>query len=179
MYYNNTKYGADVPDQMRTRTKMVAVFYNILIDLAGISACILFKENQQQVGSSGSNHRSSSRHGDGGSAGPKELQTEPNVGHLTRHKPVCGNCVVALRATASPPLVVPSPQWASASSALHLLLVAAVLPPHVLAALWTSSTLTEWGDGGMASCNRDSLNIAIFMKLIFINEYVCSFNNFQ
>ena len=53
--------------------------------------------------SSGSNHRSSSssssssssrhRHRNGGSAGPKELQTEPNVGHLKCHKPVCGNFV--------------------------------------------------------------------------------------
>ena len=97
---------------------MASVFYNIL-DLAGINARILFKEQQQQesseespaaadraegrthggersrsrrhkVGSSGNNHRSSSRHG--GGAGPKELQTEPNVGHLKCHKPECGNC---------------------------------------------------------------------------------------
>ena len=100
-----------------TRRFPVTVFYNVL-DLAGINARILFKEHQQQespeestaaagwgaegrihggesgsrhkVGSSGSNHRS--RHGDGASAGPKELQTEPNIGHLKCHKPVCGNC---------------------------------------------------------------------------------------
>ena len=36
---------------------------------------------------------SSSRHGHRGSAGPEELQTEPNVGHLKCHKPVCGDCV--------------------------------------------------------------------------------------
>ena len=53
MYYNNTKYGEDVPDQMRRRTPSkaerwpVAVFYNIL-NLAGISVRILFKEHQQQ-----------------------------------------------------------------------------------------------------------------------------------
>ena len=100
----------------------MAVFYNIL-DLAGINARILFKEHQQQespeespaaagrgaegrihggergrgsrhkVCSSGSNHRSSSRHGHGGSAGLKELQTEPNLGHLKYHKPMCGDCV--------------------------------------------------------------------------------------
>ena len=51
MYYNNTKYGVDVPDQMARaysikgsmRRWPVAVYYNIL-DLAGINACILFKE---------------------------------------------------------------------------------------------------------------------------------------
>ena len=99
---------------------MASVFYNIL-DLAGINARILFKEQQQQespeespaaagrgaegrihggergrgsrhkVGSSGSKHHNSSRHGDGDSAGPKELQTEPNVGHLKCHKPMCVN----------------------------------------------------------------------------------------
>ena len=99
----------------------MAVFYNILLDLAGTNAHILFKEHQQQesseespaaagrgaesriyggesgrgsrhrVGSSGSNHRSS-RHRDGGGAGPKELQTEPNHGHFKCHKPVCGDC---------------------------------------------------------------------------------------
>ena len=127
-YYNNTKYCKDVLDQMRGHSLSgtvckygpVAVFCNIL-DLAGINARILFKEQQQQesleespaaagrgaegrihgrergcsqhkVGSSGSNHRSSSRHGDGGSAGPKELQTEPNIGHLKCHKPECANC---------------------------------------------------------------------------------------
>lgn len=50
-YYNNTKYGVDVLDQMAraysvkggTRRWPVAVFYNIL-DLAGINAHILFKE---------------------------------------------------------------------------------------------------------------------------------------
>ena len=82
----------------------MAVFYNVL-DLAGINACILFKEHKQQespeespaaagrgaegrihggetvhssrykVGSSGNDHRSS-RHRHGGSAGPKELQME-------------------------------------------------------------------------------------------------------
>ena len=41
---------------------------------------------RHKVGSSGSNHRNSSRHR--GSAGPKELQTEPNVGHLTWHTTV-------------------------------------------------------------------------------------------
>ena len=119
IYYNNNKYSEDVPDQIQGRVrqrlyrKMASVFYNIL-DLAGI------KEQQQQesleespaaadrgaevrihggersrsrrhkVGSSGSNHRNSSRHS--GSAGLRELQTEPNVGHLKCHKPVCGNC---------------------------------------------------------------------------------------
>ena len=108
----------------------MAVLYNIL-DLAGINFCILFKEHQQQesleespaaagrgaegrihegesgrgsrhkVGSSGGNHRSSSRHGDRGSAGPKKLQTEPNVGHMTRHKPVCGNCASGIVSTVS------------------------------------------------------------------------------
>ena len=166
--YNNTKYGVDVPDQMARAYSVrgrwpVVVFYNIL-DLPGINACILFKEHQQQesleespaavgrgsegrihggesgrdsrhkVGSSRTNHRSSGRHGDGDSAGPKKLQTEPNARHLTRHKPGCGNCALALRAAAS----VPSPQLASASSALHLL-VTAVLPP----ALWTNQTLTD------------------------------------
>ena len=48
--------------------------------------------SRHKVGSSGSNHHSSSRHGHGGSAGPKELQTEPNVGHLKCHKSLCGNC---------------------------------------------------------------------------------------
>ena len=49
--------------------------------------------SRHKVASSGSNHRSSSsRHRTGGSAGPKELQREPNVGHLKCHKPVCGNC---------------------------------------------------------------------------------------
>ncbi|XP_073345276.1 uncharacterized protein [Pagrus major] len=51
MYYNNTKYGVGVLDQMAraysvkggTRRWPVAVFYNIL-DLAGINAHILFKE---------------------------------------------------------------------------------------------------------------------------------------
>ena len=51
MYYNNTKYGVDVLDQMAraysvkggTQRWPVAVFYNIL-DLAGINAHILFKE---------------------------------------------------------------------------------------------------------------------------------------
>ncbi|XP_044062125.1 uncharacterized protein LOC122880764 [Siniperca chuatsi] len=50
-YYNNTKYGVDVLDQMAkaysvkggTRRWPVAVFYNIL-DLTGINAHILFKE---------------------------------------------------------------------------------------------------------------------------------------
>ncbi|XP_026059293.1 uncharacterized protein LOC113043955 [Carassius auratus] len=50
-YYNNTKYGVDVLDQMARaysvkggmRRWPVAVFYNIL-DLAGINAHILFKE---------------------------------------------------------------------------------------------------------------------------------------
>ncbi|XP_056144379.1 piggyBac transposable element-derived protein 4-like [Lampris incognitus] len=50
-YYNNTKYGVDVLDQMvrmysvksGTRRWPVAVFYNIL-DLAGINAHILYKE---------------------------------------------------------------------------------------------------------------------------------------
>ena len=46
--------------------------------------------SRHKVGSSGSNHRKSNRHG--GSAGQKELQTEPNVGHLKCHMPVCGNC---------------------------------------------------------------------------------------
>ena len=94
----------------------MAVFNNIF-DLAGINDRILFKEHQQQESleespaaagrggegrihgeesghgsQQGSNHRSSSRHEDGGSAGPKELQTEPNVGHLKCHKSVCGNC---------------------------------------------------------------------------------------
>ena len=46
--------------------------------------------SRHKVGSSGSNHRSSSRHRD--SAGPKELQTEPYVGHLKCHKPVHVNC---------------------------------------------------------------------------------------
>ena len=108
----------------------MTVFYDVL-DLAGTNVSILFKKHQQQespeespavagrgaegriyggesdcgsrhkVGSSGGNHCSSSRHGDGGSAGPKELQTEPNAGHLTRHESVCGNCAVALRAAAS------------------------------------------------------------------------------
>ena len=46
-------------------------------------------DSWHMVGSSGTNNRSSSsRHGDGGSAGPKELQTEPDVGHLKCHKPV-------------------------------------------------------------------------------------------
>ena len=178
----------------------VAVFYNIL-NLTGINAHILFKEHQQQespeespaaagrgaegrihggesgrdsrhkVGSSGSNHHSSSRHGVGGSASPKELQTEQNAGHLKCHKPECGNSAVALRAAASPLLAVLSPQLASASSALHLLLVTAVLPPHVLTALWTNSTLTDWEGGGvMGPCNRELLYIVIFMKLIFINK---------
>ena len=155
----------------QSQRKMVAVFYNIL-DLAGINVCILFKQCTssrrarrkvlQQLAaelraeylegkgavadgtrySSGSNHRSSSRHGDGGSAGLKVLQTEQNFRHLTCHKSVCGNCVVALRAAASPPLVVPSPQLASALSVLHLLLVTTIVPPNVLTALWTISTLT-------------------------------------
>ncbi|XP_029910704.1 uncharacterized protein LOC115361474 [Myripristis murdjan] len=51
IYYNNTKYGVEVLDQMArkysvkasTRRWPVAVFYNIL-DLAGINAHILFKE---------------------------------------------------------------------------------------------------------------------------------------
>ncbi|XP_032379457.1 piggyBac transposable element-derived protein 3-like [Etheostoma spectabile] len=50
-YYNNTKYGVDVLDQMAkaysvkggTRRWPVAVFYNIL-DLAGINAHVLYKE---------------------------------------------------------------------------------------------------------------------------------------
>ena len=58
--------------------------------------------SRHKVGSSGGNHRSSSsRHGDGGSASPKKLQMEPNAGHLTRHRPMCGNCAIALRAAAS------------------------------------------------------------------------------
>ena len=107
MYYNNAKYGVDIPDQMAreysvkggTRRWPVTVFYNTL-DLAGINPCILFKEQQEspeespaaaargaegrihggergrgsrpKVGSSGRNHRSSCRHGDRGSASPKE-----------------------------------------------------------------------------------------------------------
>ena len=47
--------------------------------------------SRHKVGSNGRNHRSS-RHGDGGSAGLKVLQTEPNLGHLKCHKPVCGDC---------------------------------------------------------------------------------------
>ena len=100
----------------------MAAFYNIL-DLAVINARMLFKEHQQQespeerpaaagrgaesrthggesgrgsrhkVGSSRSNHRSSSsRHGDVGCAGPKELQTESNIRHLKCHMPMCGDC---------------------------------------------------------------------------------------
>ena len=49
--------------------------------------------SRHKVGSSGTNHRSSSRHRTGGSAGQKELQTEPNIGRLICHKPVCGDCV--------------------------------------------------------------------------------------
>ena len=101
---------------------MASVFYNIL-DLAGINVRILFMEQQQQesleespaaagrgaegrihggengrgsrhkVGSSGTNHRCSSSHGDGGGAGSKELQTETNVRHSKCHEPVCCNCV--------------------------------------------------------------------------------------
>ena len=53
IYYNNTKYGEDVPDQMRGRVrkrryrKMANVLYNIL-DLAGLNARILFKQHQRQ-----------------------------------------------------------------------------------------------------------------------------------
>ena len=46
--------------------------------------------SRHKVCSSGNNHRSS-RHG--GSAGPKGLRMEPNVGHLKFHKPKCVNCV--------------------------------------------------------------------------------------
>ena len=67
----------------------MAVFYNIL-DLAGINARILFKEHQQQKspeespaaagrGAKGRIHGGESGHG---SDGPKELQSEPNAGHL-------------------------------------------------------------------------------------------------
>ena len=42
---------------------------------------------KQHSSSSSSRHRHRHR----GSAGPEELQTEPNVGHLKCHKPVC-NC---------------------------------------------------------------------------------------
>ena len=149
----------------------MAVFYNVL-NLAGINVHILLKEQQQQespeespaaagrgaegrihggergcgsrhkVGSSGNNHCNSSKHRDGG-AGLKDLQTEPNVRPLTSHKSVCGNCAVALQAAASPPQVVQSPQLTWASSALHLLLVTAILPPNVLTALWTNSTLSQ------------------------------------
>ena len=131
MYYNNTKYSVDVPDQMAraysvqgdTQRWPVAVFCNSL-DLGWDQCPHLLQRvrqqqknpeespaaagrgaegrihggergrgNQHKVGSSRSNHPSSCRHGDRGSAGPKELQTEPNLGHLKCHKPVCGNCV--------------------------------------------------------------------------------------
>ena len=111
--YNNTKYGMDVPDQMRGRTLSKAVRKMSSGGLLyhprpGWDQCPHLiqggpaagkPEGKQltgqntwrgKVGSSGSNHHSSSRHGHGGSAGPKELQTEPNVGHLKCHKPVCG-----------------------------------------------------------------------------------------
>ena len=43
MYYINTKYGVDIPDQMMRAYSVKVVVYNIL-DLAGINARILFKE---------------------------------------------------------------------------------------------------------------------------------------
>ena len=95
-----------------TRRCPVAAFYKD-IDMAGINARILFKEctSRKRAQSPaatlrgaegrihggergcGSQHKvGSSKHGHGGSAGPKELQTEPNVGHLKCHKPMWGNC---------------------------------------------------------------------------------------
>ena len=55
-FYNETKFGVDVADQMAGQCSVkagtcqwpVAVFYNIL-DLAGIDAFVLYKKNQQVV----------------------------------------------------------------------------------------------------------------------------------
>ena len=124
MYYINRKYGerpgpeGDAILHQRLYPKMASG--GLVLNLAGINACILFKEQQQQespeespaasdrgaegrihggerghgsrhkVASSGTNHCSSSRHG--GSAGPKELQTEPSVGQNATSP-----CVVTVR----------------------------------------------------------------------------------
>ena len=107
-----SSFGLALPRCLCQRRWLMAVFYNIF-DLAGINARILFKEHQQQespeespaaagrgaegrmhrgesghsrhkVGSSGSHHCSSRRHGHGGNASPKELQMEPMNAFITQ-----------------------------------------------------------------------------------------------
>ena len=123
-------------------------------------------DSWHKVGSSVSNHHSSSitvRTRTRRQCRSKRAANGTKHWTLEMPQALFSNCAVELRAAASLPLAVPSPQLATASSALHLLLVAAVFPPNVFTALWTNTTLTDWGGRVMGSCNRDLLLLLLFL----------------